>query len=129
TVDGIGSRRGAEVKTRDLHGRPLDVGEAVEDPVGVLHDVDREPRERLALGRRLEPEEDVAFDRELGRELGCELWHPRAGGDDELLRVETAVRRYPADALGRRCPALDRLREPERCAVLLREPEMGLDRT
>src|SRR5439155_20898139 len=80
-------------------------------------------------GRRLEPEEDVAFDGQLRRELRCELRHPRAGGDDELPGVERSGRRRYADTLGRRCPALDRLRETERRAVLLREPKMCLDRT
>src|SRR5256885_6037318 len=128
SIDGVGIRRVAEVKPRDLDSLTGDVREAVEDPVRVLNDVDRQAREGVTLRGRLEPEEDAALDRELGRELRRELRHPCAGRDDEVLRVKRSGRRPDADAAVGRFPALDRLVETEHRAVLLGKTDMRLDR-
>src|SRR5438445_813447 len=127
-IDGVGVRLVAEVQTRDLHTLPVDIREAVEDTVGVVDDVDRQPRERLALGGRLEPEEHVALDGELRRERWCQLRLPRARGDDELLGFECPGRGGDTHPLTRGRPARDRLLEAQRRAVLLSEAEVRLDR-
>src|SRR5207237_1205512 len=114
----------AEVQTCDLHALPFDVREAVEDAIGVVDDVDRKPRERVSLGFRLEPQQHVALDRELGRERWLEARCPRSGRDDEVGGVVLTARGVDANALERRFPGLDRLLESQRRAVPLREREV-----
>src|SRR5256885_7787296 len=55
SIDGVGIRRVAEVKPRDLDSLTGDVREAVEDPVRVLNDVDRQARRGVTLPGRHEP--------------------------------------------------------------------------
>src|SRR2546428_6749914 len=115
-VEHVRIGRIAEVQTGDLHALSFYVGEAVIDPVGILDDVDRKASERIALGTRLEPEEDVALHEELRRERGYELRHPRTGGDHQLMRFVATPPRGDAGTVGGRFPAVYRLPEPPRRA-------------
>src|SRR3989442_13898318 len=101
-VEHVRIGRIAEVETGDLHALSFYIGEAVIDPVGVLDDVDRKARERIALGTRLEPEEDVALHEDLRRERGYELRHPRTGGGNHPMRVVATPPRLEAGAVARR---------------------------
>ena len=104
------------------------VREPVEEPRRLLDDVDRQLRERVALGARLEPEKDVAFDPEMRREEGHEPSEPRARGDHQALRVVASGGRRHADAVVCGLPSLDRLGEAQRRTVSLGLPKVRLDR-
>src|SRR2546427_3108392 len=108
-VDGIGVDARAVMERRDLETVGDVVREPVEEPRRLLDDVDRQLRERVALGARLEPEKDVALDPEMRREEGHEPSEPRTGCDHQALRVVASGGRRHADAVVRGLPPLDRL--------------------
>src|SRR3989442_8116219 len=127
-VDGVRVDARAVMERGDLEAVGGVVREAVEEPRRLLDDVDRQPRERVALGARLEPEEDDALDPEMRRDEGHEPSEPRARGDHQPARVVASGGRPHADAVRGGLPPLDRLGEAQRRAVPLGLPEMRLDR-
>src|SRR6266542_374899 len=82
-IDGIRIDAVAEVESCHLEPDLRIVRKSVVEAVGVLDDVHGQLRERLELEARLEPEEHVALDPEMRRELRHESRQPRARGDDQ----------------------------------------------
>src|SRR5207245_2714979 len=126
-VDSVGVDARAVMERRDLETVGDVVREPVEEPRRLLDDVDRQLRERVALGARLEPEKDVALDPEMRREEGHEPSEPRAGGDHQALRVVASGGRRHADAVVRGLPPLDRLGAAQRRPVPPGPPHVRLD--
>src|SRR6266508_5552908 len=131
----LGSRSTVSGSTRSPKWSPATlspdlriVRKSVVEAVGVLDDVHGQLRERLELEARLEPEEHVALDPEMRRELREQTRQPRPCGDHQTARPVTALRREHAHALTVALPAFDRLGEAERRAVPFRDPEMRFDR-
>src|SRR5581483_9065577 len=76
---------------------------------------------------RLEPEEHVALDPEMRREVGDEVRHPRAGGEHETRCAIRAARRRDAHAVAVARPLAHRLVEAQLGTEALGEREVRLD--
>src|SRR6266850_386941 len=127
SVDGVRIDAVAEMEAGHLESVPWVVRESVVETVGVFDDVYGQPRERLELTQWLEPEEHVALDPQVRRELREQPRQPRARCDHEMLRAVVALRRRDTHAVAVALPALDRLGEAQRRAVPFRETEVCFD--
>src|SRR5215213_6248368 len=107
---------GPEECDLDPTPRPVVGGYGVERvAVFGLPDKDGEPvrEERLDAPYRVEPEQDLARNLQWKSELREQLRRPRAGGDDQPLRLVNIRRRLDPHPRSRRLPGEDLLPEPE----------------